>query len=312
VSLTLGLYLESDKRTVDHESDTETEALRRRIVELEAKNEELEAFARTVAHDLKGPIGNVAGYADFLRSACTSLNRDELQEHLEAIRGSALKLGDIIDELLLLAELRQGKADIAQLDMASIVDRALQRVADRIEGDGATVVLPETWPPAVGYAPWIEEVWVNYVENAIKYGGCPAHVELSAERVSGFSHFGVRDNGRGLAPGEQDLLFAPFTRLDQVHIQGYGLGLSIVRYIVEKLGGEVGVESKLGQGSVFSFTLPAQGQSDPAGDTDEYGGRTKVSTGVRQRVSLGGPHVSRLQLEGESGAKLGDSQRIVP
>ena len=112
----------------------------------------------------------------------------------------------------------------------------------------------------MGYGPWVEEVWVNYVENALKYGGRPPHVELGAERVNSVSRFWVRDNGRGPAPEEQGCLFRPFTRLDQAHIQGHGLGLSIVRHIVERLGGQVGVESAgvPGQGSIFSFTLPAE------------------------------------------------------
>jgi two-component system, sensor histidine kinase and response regulator len=73
----------------------------------------------------------------------------------------------------------------------------------------------------------------------------------------GMVHCWVRDHGRGLTPEEQAKLFTPFTRLDQARLTGYGLGLSIVRRIVEKLGGQVGLESQLGQGSTFSFALPA-------------------------------------------------------
>jgi signal transduction histidine kinase len=72
----------------------------------------------------------------------------------------------------------------------------------------------------------------------------------------GTVRFWIRDNGPGLTPEEQTRLFTPFTRLDQAHAKGHGLGLSIVRRIVEKLGGQVGVESKVGQGSLFTFTLP--------------------------------------------------------
>jgi signal transduction histidine kinase len=111
----------------------------------------------------------------------------------------------------------------------------------------------------LGYAPWIEEVWVNYLSNAIKYGGRPPRVELGAEtQPGGLVRFWVRDNGPGIAPEAQVRLFVPFTRLDQVRAKGHGLGLSIVRRIVEKLGGQVGVISTPGQGSVFSFTLPTQ------------------------------------------------------
>jgi len=100
-------------------------------------------------------------------------------------------------------------------------------------------------------------VWVNYLSNAHKYGGRPPHIELSAEtQTDGTVRFAVRDSGPGIALEDQARLFKPFARLDQVRAKGHGLGLSIVRRIVEKLGGQVGVESQLGYGSTFYFTLP--------------------------------------------------------
>jgi two-component system sensor histidine kinase/response regulator len=120
------------------------------------------------------------------------------------------------------------------------------------------------WPVALGYAPWVEEVWINYLSNAFRYGGRPPRLELGAEaQPDGRVRFWVRDNGAGLTPEDQARLFTPFTRLDQVQVKGHGLGLSIVRRIVEKLGGQVGVESQIGQGSTFSFTLP--GVASPLG-----------------------------------------------
>jgi signal transduction histidine kinase len=169
---------------------------------------------------------------------------------------------NVIDELLLLAEIRKGQAQTRPLDMAVIVDAALERLAAMVERSQAEIVLPETWPVALGYGPWVEEVWVNYLSNAIKYGGEPPRVELGSDLSQdgglpeGKARFWVRDNGSGLAKQEQDRLFVPFTRLAQARAQGHGLGLSIVRRIVEKLGGEVGVQSELGEGSLFYFALP--------------------------------------------------------
>ena len=111
----------------------------------------------------------------------------------------------------------------------------------------------------MGYGPWVEEVWTNDISNAIHYGGQPPRVELGAT-VEGENRvrFWVRDNGPGLTPKEQARLFMPFERLNQAQIKGHGLGLSIVRRIVEKLGGQVGVHSVPGEGSTFSFTLPVK------------------------------------------------------
>jgi len=146
------------------------------------------------------------------------------------------------------------------LDMASVVAEAQQRLAYMIEEYQAEITLPETWPVALGYGPWVEGVWVNYLSNAIKYGGQPPRVELGATvQADGAVRFWVRDNGPGLTPEEQARLFIPFMQLNQDRTNGHGLGLSIVQRIVKKLGGQVGVESEVGRGSVFSFTLPGMG-----------------------------------------------------
>jgi len=234
------------------------EALRQRTAELEARNEELDAFAHTAAHDLKGPLGYIVGFAKVLEQDYATMSDEQLRRYLHTIAQSGRKMGDIIDALLLLASAHKlEEVELEPLDMASIVDDAQQRLAYMIEAYQARVVLPDAWPTVMGYGPWVEEVWVNYLSNALKYGGRPPLVELGATtQAGGTVRCWVRDNGVGLTAEEQARLFTPFTRLDQVSTKGHGLGLSIVRRIVEKLGGEVGIESEVGQGSVFSFTLP--------------------------------------------------------
>jgi signal transduction histidine kinase len=237
------------------------EALRRYAVELEARNQDLDAFSHTAAHDLKNPLARIIGFAELLEVSSHKLTEEEVQRCLDTIARNARRMNNIVDELLLLAGVRKVETvQLAPLDMAHIVDEALQRLADLIEGHQAEIITPpaEAWPTAQGYGPWIEEVWVNYLSNAILYGGQPPRVELGATtEADGSIRFWVRDNGNGLTSEEQARLFTPFTRLEQIRVKGHGLGLSIVRRIVEKLGGQVGVESQVGEGSVFSFTLPA-------------------------------------------------------
>jgi PAS domain S-box-containing protein len=237
------------------------EALRQYAAELEARNEELDAFAHTVAHDLKNPLGILIGYSEILgdEEYRPTLSAKKMNKYLQAIARNGRKMSRIVNELLLLAGLRQTEVEMGPLDMAAIMTEVQQRLAGMIEEHHAEVTLPDTWPEALGYGPWVEEVWVNYLDNAIKYGGRPPRVELGGtEQPDGLRRFWVRDNGHGLTPEEQSRLFTPFTRLEQVRVKGHGLGLSIVRRIVEKLGGEVGVESEEGKGSVFSFTLPGE------------------------------------------------------
>jgi signal transduction histidine kinase len=165
----------------------------------------------------------------------------------------------IINAILLLAGVSRHKSvELDSVDMNSLVQQVINtRLSTLIKQYRATIVLPETLPVARGYTPWIEEVWVNYLTNAMKYGGEIPHLEISAEVLpNNVIKYRIQDNGSGIAVEQQNQLFTPFTRLHTERADGHGLGLSIVKQIVEKLGGCVGVESQLGQGSLFYFTLP--------------------------------------------------------
>jgi len=229
---------------------------------LEKRNSELDAFAHTVAHDLKTPLNGIVGLSDILvesYSKRTPLDADLLSK-LQMIKRASQRTFNIIDALLLLAGVsRMEQLKISPLDMSDIVTQVIdQRLVDLVEDYSGLIDKPSYWPMAQGYARWIEEVWINYISNALKYGGNPPHLELGAEvQNEGMICFWVRDNGKGLTPEEQAQLFTPFTRLHITRIEGHGLGLSIVRQIVEQLGGQVGVESEVGQGSRFYFTLPS-------------------------------------------------------
>lgn len=217
---------------------------------------ELDAFAHTVAHDLKNPLTGILAYAELLQ---TDWADAETRGNAAAnIQQNGLKMNSIIKELLTLAEMRQvEKAPRHLLDMTRIVQEACQRLHYQLEATQAELVLPAKWPTALGYAPWIEEVWANYLSNGLKYGGQPPKLELdAAAQPDGQIRFWVRDNGSGLTSEERTKLFTPFTRLNQVRATGHGLGLSIVERIVTRLGGKVGVQSEPGEGSVFYFTLP--------------------------------------------------------
>jgi|GEM_PF-867261 len=233
--------------------------LREYTRDLEASNAELDAFAHTVAHDLKSPLSTLVGFSEFLLESHADLSPERLEEELGYMVRSGWRMTNIVDELLLLASVRrQEQVELAPLDTPTLIEEARRRLRGIIEEYGAILELPERWPVAQGYAPWVEEIWVNYLSNAVKYGGDPPVIRLGAERVDQSRvRFWVQDNGRGLTPEEQQALFTEFTRLDALRTKGYGLGLSIVRRIVERLGGEAGVESVPGEGSRFYFTLPA-------------------------------------------------------
>ncbi len=256
-----------DNATLVEVLSQRTVELEERTVELEERNEELDAFAHTVAHDLKNPLNLVVGYSELLVDDIATLGKAP-RKKLDSVVRSGRKMGDIINALLLLAGVREMEADVMPLDMEHIVSETLHRLTLLIKEHQAEIILPDTWPVALGYKAWVEEVWTNYLSNAIKYGGRPPRVELGATEQSGPSgqamvHFWVRDNGAGISAEAQKRLFTPFTRLEQANLKGHGLGLSIVRRIVEKLGGKVDVESQEGQGSTFGFTLPVPPPNAP-------------------------------------------------
>ncbi len=237
-------------------------ALRRLQRDLQRQVAELKAFAHTVAHDLKNPLAMCVGYAEALQDESIELSDEDWRTYVRRISQSGRKMGNIIDELLLLASVREEEIEVHPLDMLPIIEAAQARLVNLISQYQAEIILPNpsdatrSLPQALGYSPWIEEVWVNYLSNAIKYGGRPPYVECGAKvQLNGFVRFWVRDNGEGLDQEQQRKLFTPFERLRRVRVEGHGLGLSIVRRIVEKLGGQVGVESQPGEGCVFWFTL---------------------------------------------------------
>ncbi|MBN1220867.1 MAG: response regulator [Anaerolineae bacterium] len=233
-------------------------SLHQQITERDRLIAELDTFAHTVAHDLKSPLGIIGGYISFLLDNWSTIPPGQVEELLQTIAQTSYKMSNIVEELLLLASIRQNEIKVQPLDMGHIVNEALLRLDYLIEQYQAEVKAADDWPVALGHTQWIEEVWVNYISNGLKYGGQPPCLELGASpQKNGLICFWVRDNGPGLPLDSQPQLFMPFTRLDQTRAKGHGLGLSIVQHIVEKLGGKVGVESNMGQGSIFSFTLPA-------------------------------------------------------
>lgn len=279
---------ELEERVVERTGElVQTNAiLHQYAADLEARNAELDAFAHTVAHDLKDPLGAIIGFAQVLGQERTAIPDDTIDEYLGHIAHSGRKMSTIIDALLLLASVREREElELQPLDMGRIVAEVQGRLQSLIDELEAEILVPDRWPVVMGYEPWVEDVWANYVSNGMRYGGRPPRVELGytilgspsaqgdiadqpailpSESRGDWVQFWVRDNGPGLSPGEQAGLFTPFERLPGAGDEGQGLGLSIVKRIVEKLGGKVGVESRgvKGQGCTFYFTLPAYGLPD--------------------------------------------------
>lgn len=232
---------------------------------LRLQNDELKAFSHTVAHDLRNPIALVVGFNEILSELLEDNEDPQVHELLEMTGKTAYRMDDIIEALLLLARVRQEDIALQELEMAEIVSEVMERLQFSIVEAEATIVQADRWPDVVGYAPWVEEVWVNYVSNGLKYGGDSPHLTLGyTVQEEGMVHFWVQDDGPGIEPSHQARLFTEFTRLNTIEVEGHGLGLSIVRRIIDRLNGSVGVESTVGEGSKFYFSLPITAVSEPS------------------------------------------------
>lgn len=228
------------------------------IKEKEKLIADLDAFSHTVAHDLKNMLGAIISATDIVRTGINDLSQDEILEINDLINSAATKTQHITKELLTLASVRQEEIRLVPVDMNQTVKEAIKRLSHMIDESHAKITVQEKWPEVLGYAAWLEEVWINYLSNAIKYGGTPPEIQMGSEMLDGNRiKFWIKDNGNGISPDHIPLLFNKFTRLEKLRAEGNGLGLSIVKRIVEKLGGEVGVESKNipGEGSTFYFIL---------------------------------------------------------
>jgi PAS domain S-box-containing protein len=229
------------------------------IVENEKLIADLDAFSHTVAHDLKNMLGVIVSASGMIQSGIDDLPKADLLEINGLINESATKTMHITRELLTLASVRQQEIEPLPVNMQKVISDSVSSLKGMIDESEAVISLPEFWPRALGYEAWLEEVWINYISNAIKYGGVPPVIVFGHEILAdNRAKFWIKDNGRGLTEDQINLLFQKFTRLATLRVEGHGLGLSIVKRIVEKLNGEVGVESNgiAGEGSKFFFILP--------------------------------------------------------
>lgn len=253
-----GLKISEEGAMLAEEAIARERAVQQRAHELALRAEELRVVSDTLAHDLRSPFAKIVMAAQMLKSTAPWSSPEQRDRTVETIIRSARKAEGLIADLYLLCDIAEARVRPRPLEMGLIVEEALARNESLIAERGARIELPERWPAAKGYAPWVETVWVNYINNAVKYGGCPPVVQLDGcPQSGGLVRFWVRDNGKGIEPEHHGRVFERLARLEPEVAEGHGLGLSIVRRIVERLGGGVGLESTPGQGSFFYFTLPA-------------------------------------------------------
>jgi PAS domain S-box-containing protein len=234
---------------------------KRELVEKEKLIMDLDAYARMVAHDLKNPLGAITSFTYLIQDALKVNKITDAAEMIDMLQGESNKMNRIIDDLLLLSRIRQEDIKMVPVDIKAIINEALKRQHNLITRKNAAIDMPEEWPFVYGHTQWVEQVWINLINNALKYGGNPPEIKIGYTRESNSAvKFWIRDNGKGLPPASLAKLFHDFERLGNRDADGTGLGLSIVKRLINKMGGDISVESPNipGEGCTFSFTLMSE------------------------------------------------------
>jgi signal transduction histidine kinase len=232
--------------------------------EIQDVNRRKTDFVTLVSHELRTPLTSMTGFIALLLEGLGGPLRKRQREWLEIIGDNADRLVTLIDDLLDMARIEAGKIELKRtpLDLAPLIREVARELRPQLEDKGQwlTLDLAQALPAILGDADRIRQILTNLLSNAMKYTAAGGRITITACGDTRHVHIAVRDTGIGLTPEDQAQLFTPFFRAQHDAIQeigGTGLGLAITRVLVELHGGVITVNSAPGQGSTFSFTLPA-------------------------------------------------------
>jgi PAS domain S-box-containing protein len=234
------------------------EQVQEQVHELESRNADLKVFAHAAAHDLRAPLQVILGMADLLAALDDTGLDEDTRIGLQTISEYAIRMEEIIQNLLSLAELQNNVIDLATVEPAPLIERVLHGYKVLTDVRGIDIVLAEGLPPVRAHASLLEQVFSNYIENAIKYIGSEnpdPRIHIYAQTHGQYVRYIVADNGIGVPEGKREAIFEAFIRTHPEENKGHGLGLSIVRRIIKGMGGQVGVEESDMGGSAFWFEL---------------------------------------------------------
>lgn len=237
------------------QADLENKVIER-TSQLQAANNELEAFSYSVSHDLRSPLRAINGYSKILSEDFAHQLDEEGLGYLNSINKNSAKMGELIDDLLAFSRLGRMEMNTSDINMTALVN-AVQE--EEIHGFDGVKVIVHQLPQVSGSIAMIRQVWRNLISNALKFSkfSVKPEIEIGSEIKDGQIVYFIKDNGAGFDMDYYDKLFGVFQRLhSQAEFNGTGIGLAIVQRIIHRHNGRIWATSKVNEGSVFYFSLP--------------------------------------------------------
>lgn len=229
--------------------------------QLKEKHQELEEFSYVAAHDLRGPLSSVHMLVSLLLDGACGEFEPEAKKILRRVEASTLNMSHLLDALLDYAETGRSQKPLEPVDLSTVLSIVLENLSARIASTNASVEFTQL-PVVMGDDVALTQLLQNLLANAIKF--CvnrSPEINITAGFEDGRWTISVTDNGIGIAPRDQQRIFAPFRRLHKAgDFEGCGIGLATCKKIVEQHGGTIGVKSQLGEGTTLYFSLPAVDQ----------------------------------------------------
>jgi signal transduction histidine kinase len=239
-----------------HEAERRADEMARLSAELRRSNQELDQFAYVASHDLKAPLRGIANLTEWIEEDLGDAITAESHEHMQLLKGRVHRMEALIDGILTYSRAGRVHDEPMRVDVGALVEECVELLAPP---PGTAVVIRPGMPTVVTERVPMQQVFMNLIGNAIKYNQRPgARVEITAEPDGNDFRFAVSDNGPGIEPRYRERIWQIFQTLAaRDKVEGTGIGLSVVRKIVETRGGAAWLDSEVGKGTTFYFTWPS-------------------------------------------------------
>jgi light-regulated signal transduction histidine kinase (bacteriophytochrome) len=252
--------LKALNETLERRVAERTAVAEQRADELARSNRELDDFTYVVSHDLKEPLRGIEAFSTFLAEDYADKLDEQGRKYIGVLRDSAMRMNALIEDLLVLTRIGRTRGEFATVSVESLLQDVRRNLAFALEDKKVDLRIQPDLPTITCQPAHLKQVFQNLISNAIKFNDKPRPVvEIACHEDDSVYTLSVRDNGIGIDERYYERIFRIFQRLGRREdYEGTGAGLTICKKIVEARGGKIWLESKVGQGSTFLFTIPKE------------------------------------------------------